>query len=92
MPVHECTLDAAHGWLLERRESLTTLLRSDPQAHDVRAAAYWLWGARRELVQPRQARPAEAKVAVRGGETGPGIGQGVLSSKIRSRSGSATCE
>ncbi|WP_146657936.1 hypothetical protein [Enhygromyxa salina] len=87
MPVHECTLDAVHGWLLDNRESLTTLLRSDPRAHDVAAAAYWLWGRSVWLggswCNPGKRGPRKAKVALRGGETGPGIGQGVLSSKIR---------
>jgi DNA adenine methylase len=88
LPVHELTLDAVHGELLERRASLAKLLRSDPLAYDVRAAAYWLWGRSVWLGggwcnAGKDGRPRKAKVALRGGDSGPGIGQGVLSSKIR---------
>ena len=85
MPVHELTLDAVHGWLLDERAPLSERLRADPQAYDLRAAAYWLWG-RSAWVGGGWCNPArrgKAKIALRGGGTGPGIGQGVLTAKMR---------
>jgi len=87
LPVHERTLHAVHGWLLDNRQPLTELLGADPVAFDVQAAAYWLWGRSVWLgggwCNSTARGGRTAKVALRGGETGPGIGQGVLSSKIR---------
>jgi hypothetical protein len=87
LPVHERTLHAVHNWLLDQRQPLTELLGTDPVAFDVEAAAYWLWGSSVWLgggwcnAKARGGRTPQ--VALRGGGTGPGIGQGVLSSKIR---------
>lgn len=44
-PVHELTLHAAHDKLVERAHELPDMLRSDPKAHDVELAAWWIWGA-----------------------------------------------
>jgi hypothetical protein len=67
------------GWLLDRRESLTTLPRSDPGGYDEAEAAFWLWGRSVWLggswCHPGERVPRKVKVALRGGETGPGIGQ-----------------
>ncbi|HLT39395.1 MAG TPA: hypothetical protein VK034_24095, partial [Enhygromyxa sp.] len=87
LPVHERTLHAVHGWLLDNRQPLTELLGADPVAFDVAAAAYWLWGRSVWLgggwCNATARRGRAARVALRGGDTGPGLGQGVLSSKIR---------
>ena len=90
MPVHEVTLHAVHRQLLDERLSLTERLRADPKAYDVQAAAYWLWGRSTwlgggwciERRRPRSNKPS-GRLALRGGDTGPGLGQGVLSSKVR---------
>lgn len=87
LPVHERTLHAVHRRLLDKRQPLTELLGADPLAFDVQAAAYWLWGRSVWLgggwCNESARRGRAAKVALRGGDTGPGIGQGVLSSTIR---------
>ena len=44
-PVTELDLLARHDWLIGKRETITAMLRSDPDAHDVKAAGWWCWGA-----------------------------------------------
>src|SRR5690606_22272372 len=44
LTVHEVTLHAVPGRLLEARESLSERLRADPRAYDVEAASWWIWG------------------------------------------------
>jgi len=43
-PVHETTMHAAHDLLLAHAPELPELLRSDPKAHNVDLAAWWVWG------------------------------------------------
>jgi hypothetical protein len=87
MPVHEVTLHAVREQLLEQRSSLAERLRADPKAYDVEAAAYWLWGRSAWLgsgwCSDQHRGKQSGRLALRGGDTGPGIGQGVLSSKVR---------
>jgi hypothetical protein len=44
-PVHEVTMHAAHGLLLERAGELIELVRFEPRAFDLELAAWWIWGA-----------------------------------------------
>lgn len=87
LPVHERTLHAIHSWLVESRWPLTERLSSDPLEFDVHAAAYWLWGRSVWLgggwCSEKATRSQAGRISLRGGETGPGIGQGVLASTIR---------
>jgi DNA adenine methylase len=43
-PVNEADLHARHWWLLQRRDILAGLLEADPDAFDVKAAGWWVWG------------------------------------------------
>lgn len=44
-PVVEVDLHARHRWLIERRRTLAGDLEQDPDYYDLRAAAWWVWGA-----------------------------------------------
>ncbi len=44
-PVTELDLLARHDWLIGKRESITAMLRDDPEAFDAKAAGWWCWGA-----------------------------------------------
>ena len=44
-PVTELDLLARHDWLIGKRESITAMLREDPEAFDAKAAGWWCWGA-----------------------------------------------
>lgn len=44
-PVTELDLLARHDWLIGKRESITAMLRDDPDAYDAKAAGWWCWGA-----------------------------------------------
>lgn len=44
-PINETDLFARHVWLNARRAVLTRELESDPERFDVKAAAWWVWGA-----------------------------------------------
>ena len=43
-PVSQHDLHARQNWLIEHREALNELLRSDPDAYDAKAAGWWVWG------------------------------------------------
>lgn len=43
-PVTELDLLARHDWLIGKRESITAMLRDDPDAYDAKAAGWWCWG------------------------------------------------
>ena len=44
-PVNETDLHARHRWLLAQLPRLAALLDGDPEAHDVKVAGWWCWGA-----------------------------------------------
>ena len=44
LPVSELDLHARNRALIDAREDLTEQLLDDPQAHDLEAAAWWVWG------------------------------------------------
>ncbi|MBT8085998.1 MAG: DNA adenine methylase [Woeseia sp.] len=44
-PVSELDLHARGDWLVQRRGDLTERLRGDPNYYDIKAAAWWVWGA-----------------------------------------------
>ena len=43
-PISEIDVHARHAWLLERKTRLREFLVSDPEAHDPKAAGWWVWG------------------------------------------------
>jgi hypothetical protein len=43
-PISEIDVHARHAWLLERKPALRDLLAEDPEAHDPKAAGWWVWG------------------------------------------------
>ena len=42
-PVNEVDLEARHGWLVSRMETLRKALES-PDYYDAKAAGWWVWG------------------------------------------------
>lgn len=83
MPVHEATLHAVHGQLIEQRESLAELLREDPRAFDVQAAAWWIWGRSTWLGAGwcNERRQYRRRPAIDGGDGSPRFGKGVHSTR-----------
>jgi hypothetical protein len=43
-PVSEADLLARHRWLMETGADRVALLRTDPDAYDVKVAGWWVWG------------------------------------------------
>lgn len=43
-PVNELDLTARHAWLLARGPTLKATMEADPDAYDVQAAGWWVWG------------------------------------------------
>jgi hypothetical protein len=76
-PVHETTMHAAHDLLLARAPELPELLRSDPNAHDVELAAWWVWGASCWLGSGWCREPSEKKPRLGGHVDRPHVGLGV---------------
>lgn len=44
-PVNECDLHARHLWLVNNAPKLAARLMADPDYHEPRTAAWWIWGA-----------------------------------------------
>jgi len=42
--ISEIDVHARHAWLLERKPDIRSLLAEDPEAHDAKAAGWWVWG------------------------------------------------
>lgn len=76
-PVHEVTLHAAHDLLLARAAELPELLASDPRAHDVELAAWWVWGASCWLGSGWCREPSAKKPRLGGQGDLPHVGLGV---------------
>lgn len=76
-PVHETTLHAAHDLLLARAPDLPALLASDPRAHDVDLAAWWIWGASCWLGSGWCREPSAKRPALAGQGDRPHAGRGV---------------
>jgi hypothetical protein len=85
-PVHEATLHAAHDLLLRRADDLLELVQSDPRAHDVELAAWWVWGRscwlgsgwcrETEHLSPGGAGLAKRQMPLLRGSDGSGVGYG----------------
>ena len=43
-PTYHHDLTARHRWLRETADERAEMLRSDPSAHDAKAAGWWVWG------------------------------------------------
>lgn len=78
-PVHEATLHAAHGLLLARADELDRLINTDPEAFDLKVAAWWIWGASCWLGSGwcrRTDGPPKRQLPLLRGSDGTGVGYG----------------